>query len=639
MIELRVLGPVEVSLDGEPAPAPLLWRKHVALLVYLALGSERSHTRDSLVTLLWPDRDTGAGRHSLNEAVRVLRRGAGDAVIESTGDRLWLHAAHVALDTRALVAALAGGDASLAASLVRGPPLEGLAVPGATEYEDWLAAERLTWRSRSVDALVSAAESAMRAGRVLEASELALRALVIAPDADAAARQAMRALALGDDRATALAVFSRFQARLAEDFSAEPEAATLALAARIGAGRGSPTARSREPKDRMGASARGVLVGREQELDAVIRIWAEARSGHGARGVLLIGDSGAGRSRMLEELVIRAELDGAAVALARAVPADRDIGEAVLATIARSGLATAAGVAAAAPEVHAVLRAHVPEWCERFPGTAPPAGGLAGDSLAHAVIEIVRAAADEQPVLVALDDAQWMDERSLAAVSAMLRDLATRRVLVAVTAAAHAVSPALDELRSRIGRDVPGVSVRLGPLDAPALRTLAATWLPHYAPAELDRVVRRVSADSAGLPLLAAELFRAIAHGLEMEDGRESVSWPAPDRTLDQTLPSAISDTLSASIRLGCARLTEDPRLVLLAAAAGPERVTAAGIGAALELSPTRVAAALDALEWDRWLVSDARGYTFRARVVRDIVARELMTPGRRRRLAEAMDA
>jgi hypothetical protein len=183
------------------------------------------------------------------------------------------------------------------------------------------------------------------------------------------------------------------------------------------------------------------------------------------------------------------------------------------------------------------------------------------------------------------------------------------------------------------------VTIQLGALDAAALHELAAAWLPHYAPVELDRVVRRVSADSGGLALLAAELFRAIAQGLELRDTGDRRSWPAPDHTLDATFPSPVPETLSAAIRLGCARLDEEPRRVLLAAAAGPERVTAAALAAALELSEPRVTAALDELEWGRWVVSDARGYTFRARVMREIVMRELMTPGQRRRMAEAMAA
>ena len=74
-----VLGPARVTLDGAPAPPELLWRKHLALLVYLARSPRRTRTREHLLGLLWADRDEKQARHSLSEALRVLRRRARDA--------------------------------------------------------------------------------------------------------------------------------------------------------------------------------------------------------------------------------------------------------------------------------------------------------------------------------------------------------------------------------------------------------------------------------------------------------------------------------------------------------------------------------------------------------------------------------
>jgi hypothetical protein len=47
------------------------------------------------------------------------------------------------------------------------------------------------------------------------------------------------------------------------------------------------------------------------------------------------------------------------------------------------------------------------------------------------------------------------------------------------------------------------------------------------------------------------------------------------------------------------------------------------------------IAPALDELEWQRWLAADPRGYTFVARLVRDVVGQDMVTPGQRRRLRE----
>src|SRR2546428_953501 len=76
-LSVRVLGPTRVTVDGAAAPPELLWRKHLALLVYLARSPRKSRTREHLLGLLWSDRTEPLARHSLSEALRVLRRGLG----------------------------------------------------------------------------------------------------------------------------------------------------------------------------------------------------------------------------------------------------------------------------------------------------------------------------------------------------------------------------------------------------------------------------------------------------------------------------------------------------------------------------------------------------------------------------------
>src|SRR2546425_1740422 len=86
-LSLLVLGPARVTVGGAEAPPPpeLLWRKHLALLVYLARSPRKSRTREHLVGLLWSDRDEKQARHSLSEALRVLRRGLGGAGGQADG--------------------------------------------------------------------------------------------------------------------------------------------------------------------------------------------------------------------------------------------------------------------------------------------------------------------------------------------------------------------------------------------------------------------------------------------------------------------------------------------------------------------------------------------------------------------------
>ncbi|HSB52978.1 MAG TPA: hypothetical protein VLD58_01420, partial [Gemmatimonadales bacterium] len=69
---LRCLG--QPALFG-PAGEPIRFRtkKHLALLVYLAVEGRRSHRRDRLAELFWPKVPLAEARHSLATALSVLR--------------------------------------------------------------------------------------------------------------------------------------------------------------------------------------------------------------------------------------------------------------------------------------------------------------------------------------------------------------------------------------------------------------------------------------------------------------------------------------------------------------------------------------------------------------------------------------
>jgi predicted ATPase len=149
----------------------------------------------------------------------------------------------------------------------------------------------------------------------------------------------------------------------------------------------------------------------------------------------------------------------------------------------------------------------------------------------------------------------------------------------------------------------------------------------------LERVARRVASDSAGIPFLAVELLSAVAQGLDLKQGTSA--WPAPSRTLTQSLPSDLPDTVVAAIRIGFRRLGEDARQVLTAAAVLGGRGTEALLARATGLPPDRVHAALDELEWQRWLEVDSQGYGFVASLARQVVARDMVTPGQQARLRQ----
>ena len=84
---LRCIGyPVLYSPGGEPIR--FRTKKHLALLVYLAVEFRQTHRRDRLAELLWPGVSLPEARHSLATGLSVLRPRVGPGVIQSNRDHV-----------------------------------------------------------------------------------------------------------------------------------------------------------------------------------------------------------------------------------------------------------------------------------------------------------------------------------------------------------------------------------------------------------------------------------------------------------------------------------------------------------------------------------------------------------------------
>jgi DNA-binding SARP family transcriptional activator len=628
-VSCRVLGPVRITVAGADAPAELLWRKHVALLVYLARSPRRSRTREHLVGLLWSDRDEKQARHSLSEALRVLRRVLGDASVRADVDQVGLVPDAVSLDCDRFAELSGRGDWVGATALVDGEFLEGLAIPEASDFENWLGAERMLWRSRALEALERRAAAELDHGDAPAAAQTALRAVRLDTASEAAARTAMRALTLAGDRAGALHVAEELARALRATLGAEPSAETMRLAERIREARigrrviGAPaTARARAP-----------LVGRVAELAELIGRWRRAQTGRG-QVVIVEGEPGEGKTRLLEELQARARLDDATVAATRAVPTDVATPWSALRGFLASGLADAPGITGAPPEALAALAQLDPDLGGRFRSAVPAMAP--GDALGAAV----RAIAAERPALLALDDAQWLDGPTLAILPALARD-ATSRPLLLLLGIARASPDAerFGDLRSRLGRDVEGAVIRLGRLDAGALLELVRWAFPRYGADDAARLTRRLEGDTAGIPLLAVAMLEAVARGLAPPSTPDAGVWPSPKRTLIDSLPGDLPPSVIGVICQRFRDLPEPAQYVLGAAAALGDRLSAGRLERATALGRTVVDEALDLLEWNRWLVADGRGYVFAAPIERAVLLQEMITPGQARRYRAAASA
>ncbi len=609
-LELKCFGPPTARLAGGDPPPDVLWRKHLALLIYLALSPQHTRTRDHLLGLLWPEKTQDKARHSLNEAVRRLRAGLGSERLVSEGETLRLSGA--ALEV----------DALRSTELTEGDFLEGFALGDAPAFEDWAAAQRSKFRAAGVESQLKQGEAALGENRLRRAREAGRRALALDSSSEMAASLLMRAAALAGDATAALAVYHQFRERLREDMGEDPGQELQALAERI------RTRKWRRASAQM-ADIDPPLVGRSDVYATAFALLEEALKS-GGRCLVISGDPGMGKTRLINECAERLALAGAVVVRARPLESDHDSKWSTLRLLVRSGLAAMPGAAGADPRALGVLAGLVPELAERF---EPAAAQDAGD-VSAALASLLGAVAEEQPVGVLLDEAHLADGNTVAALEAAARSLGAAPVILvlAVDPSASTIPRELLRLMGEVGRGVRGASVRLDPFGTDDMRDLVAAlaaWCE--GPEQVERLARRITFEAGGNPLYAVTLLRGLDRTTTLKE--DLVSWPPQAATMEGALPFTMPQLANMAVVARVAELDEESQAVLKAASIAGVALDLPLIAALAESPLERVEEVLDLLEQRRLVVYDGTRYTFSAALIPQVIRGECITSGQRRRL------
>lgn len=235
------------------------------------------------------------------------------------------------------------------------------------------------------------------------------------------------------------------------------------------------------------------IVGRRAELLALGDL-LEASGSPGFAALVIEGDPGIGKTTLWFEGVRLAREHGALVLAARPTASEARVPNSALGDLLRS-LEPTRFEAIAEPLRNALRDAALLATSQVLPDERLVSRGLA---------DLLLALAGERRLVVAIDDVQWLDERSRAAVAYALRRLvdAEARVLLARRPPAGA-STALEDA-------LPGTHVDLlsvGPLSLSALRDI----LLDRTGASLPRpLLVRVSRASGGNPYYALEIAREL---------------------------------------------------------------------------------------------------------------------------------
>jgi DNA-binding CsgD family transcriptional regulator len=288
------------------------------------------------------------------------------------------------------------------------------------------------------------------------------------------------------------------------------------------------------------------LVGREAELQALreaLALRAEPPA------VLLEGEAGVGKTALWMAGIAHARELGMRVVTARPAESETTLSYAALADLL-APLDVEAGGELPAPQRHALDVALL---------HAAPEGPVDPRAVGAGTVAVLRAAAHEAPLVLAVDDVQWLDEASARALSFGLRRLEAGGVLLLATA-----------------RDIPGgdrsplelddervLRIRVEPLSVEELQRMLQG---RYGQRISWPALRRLAEASGGNPYYALELARAALRQAGGGSVKAELVLPGDVHAVLQerlrALPPATADALGTIAAMGRATTTGAARVV-----------------------------------------------------------------------------
>jgi len=588
-------------------------RKELALLLYLAVEGGM-HPRHKLSLLLWPDSEPGRGRSALRSSLYHLHMRIDAATGSEHRPHLKSEHASLGLDwasdllldvhmlqeawnlARTLPQELSSLQQDVrcqivtqlehASRLACGPFLEDFSLRDAAAFDDWVRFQQAYWSLR-LHAIFDHLSHLQEAGGESEqAIETVNRWLSLDPLHEEAYVRLMRLhFALGD-RSAALQTYAICRSMLATELHAEPGLTTVALAERIRS-RSSVQQVQTHPAFTPSPPATlwaGPLVGRSRELSHLIEHYQEIQGGQ-AQVVLVEGEAGIGKTRLITAFVDWARAQGADVLYGRALDTDGRLPYQPLVDALRPRLEReqAPGDLLAGVWLAELVRL-LPELREHSP--APTTHAQAARlQLFEAVTRLVQACTVRHPLVFVLDDVHWADSATLDLVQYLARSWGKRAtpVLLLLLWSPEELStlPEVTKWLSTLERSLPSSRLALGPLSKQdmlhwlhamqAARSYEEDEQDHAATRRVEQLEHWLYNETGGHPLYLQELLKTLLERgvLTLRLHGEGMWGINMTRVLDHailvqgTVPPTVRDMICA--RLG---LLSPPARALLAAGA-----------------------------------------------------------------------
>jgi DNA-binding SARP family transcriptional activator len=547
-LRLHLLGNLELWRNGQSV-SPDVWpsRKVRQLLGILVTHRHRTVSTDELIEWLWPDLSPDSARNSLWVAISHLRRvlepgeagrGASTFILTEPPGYRFDPDGRCQIDVDAFLDQIRAGQEQqrrgewaaaldaylLAQDLHRGDYL------AQDPYEDWAIPTRERLRETFLEMKGNLATCHLALGRYQEALDHARQVLDQDPCRESTWRLVMEAHYRQGEQDRALRAFERCRAMLADELGVDPLPETLTLHERIL--QTPPSLPRRTPAALPPALAlRLPFVGREREWAQLSGVLQQALDGRG-QTVLVAGEPGIGKTRLLEELAGLARARGARVLMGCCYEMEQNMAYAPVVEALRSLLATMpAGPPPCPPTQLSAVAELLPELRQVWPDL-PPYRPLPPDAertrLLTSLAQVIRLCAQGEPLVLLLDDLQWADPSSLQLVHRLARQSEEQPLLlVGAYRSTHLASGQAVAGSQALARDHPlavlrqwlACQNRLVELSLRAFREDDVVLLLRIVgnSDSGDTLARRLYRETEGHPFFLAEVLRTLAQeGLDL---------------------------------------------------------------------------------------------------------------------------
>jgi predicted ATPase/DNA-binding CsgD family transcriptional regulator len=255
------------------------------------------------------------------------------------------------------------------------------------------------------------------------------------------------------------------------------------------------------------------LVGREIQLAALSGALEAARSTAGTT-VLVSGEAGIGKSRLVAELRAQAERLGCLVLQGVCFESDRALPYAPILDLLRTmtALQPAEAFAEWLRPFAAQLVKAVPEMVDWLPGVTP-APALEPEAekrrIFHSVGRLFARIAADQPLVIVFEDLHWSDAASLDLIGSLARGVSSTPSLMLLTYRPEEADAGLQRLLAALERERLSTELALTPLGLTEVETMIGLILDRRRPvgAELLHLIYRLT---EGNPFFVEEILRSL---------------------------------------------------------------------------------------------------------------------------------